>query len=133
MKKVILLFVLCSIIGCTKSGDDDNGNTTSGTIVGKWDEFSTYKKKNGVWVKDDWEYEPNVFVLEFLNNGKVIQYDEGVKTFEVNYSYNSNTKELILMGLSCIVEELTSTKLVVVGDTISEDRFNYKTEFKRIN
>ena len=120
------------LTGCSKDNNTDNNNSTNGKIIGKWEAVTEYELINGVW--EEWfTYESGERVFDFKNNGKVINYEEGVKTMEVNYSYNPQTKELILMGFVCLVDKLTSTELEIITFELDENLYEFKTAYKRIN
>lgn len=128
MKKILLLLIAIPFIltSCTK--DDE---PFSGDLVGRWEAVTEHDLVNGNWVLTD-TYNANEYVLEFRDDGKVVEYDEGVKTYTISYSYNSQNKELTIMGIVTTVEKLTSTELVIRYLSIDNNPVTYKIIYKRI-
>ena len=122
MKK-LLFFAIAAIvcISCSKDNSDDKN-----ALVGKWEAINGHEFVDNNWVLSD-TYDPNELVLEFTKN-EVTQYDGGVKTISVTYSYNASKKEITILGIVSEVE-LTSTQLVIIAKDGEEI---YKTTYKKI-
>ena len=120
-------------VGCSKDNDEGGGNAA---IVGRWEVVTTHDwDYNPMTDKVEWvladTYAPNSEVWEFTSDGKVIIYDDGMKTWTLSYSYDASKKELTFMGIVCEVEKLTSRELVLIQQSIDNDPVTYKTTFRR--
>lgn len=127
----LLATAVMTFTGCSKDNNNDDNNSSE-SIIGKWERVSDHHLINGNWVLDNTS-NPNEYALEFTSDGKVNQYNYGVKTITATYSYNTSKKELSIMGLIGQVEKLTSTELVTVTKSIDVNPITVKTTYKKVN
>ena len=125
MKKLLFVFAAIALFAsCSK--DEDNNN---GLLVGKWEKVKT------VWLDGshpDDEYAPGEYVLEFTADGRVYEYQFGVKSpYSTKYSYNSKTSELTLMFVTFKVD-LSADELIMHGQSIDVTPVPYADYYRRI-
>lgn len=123
MKRFLLVLVAIAIsVGCSKDEDPN-------LLVGKWEQVKT------VWLDGslaDDEFAPGEHMLEFTADGRVYEYQNGVKSpYSVTYSYNSKTSELTLLSVIFKIE-VSEDELIMHSQSISVTPSLYDDYYRRV-
>ena len=116
----LFLLVTLSFTSCNKS-DDNDGSTTSGNIVGKWNFSKEGGIVNGQEVLGDYQHQTGCAKdnVEFKSNGSVVSTEYSTNcaasTFTASYAKSGDTVTVTTSGDSTVLTilQLDSTTLKV--------------------